>query len=298
MNKTELLRQMGRIKVAIIGNSNSGKSTLVNALCCKFVVPELSHTSTWMTTYLGNASHLGADCAVIGRNGYYRQYHYEEFRKELIYNEKIIYEGQKSSGTNKYGFVHIKHLLGSRDVTLIDSIGTGVNQYDAQRSAIVARQADIIVYVYDSSRSSNLIQNEIQFLKNELFPDGIKPRKPCQRIFFVPNKIDCVTSVTEICRTLRYSLQTLVSPQTLYYRQLITNIIPISALYGRIALTGIGSEPTSLSFSDQGKYEEVMQRWYFESEIRNNVISLREKSHIDSLIKAIKREVKCIKLTK
>lgn len=297
MNRTELTNKMGKVKVAIIGSSNSGKSTLVNALCHKHLLPEVSRTSTWLTTYLGRVPLQDFECGVINKYGTLRTYTYHEFRQDFIYDSGIIYDGMRSRGCDQFGFVNIEHLLAKHEIILVDTIGTGVNQYDTKRSSIIARQADIIVLVYDASQSANFNMNEMAFLKQTLFPSQRRTAAYCQRIFFVPNKIDMVSSVTEVCRTLRYNLQVFMDAKTKGYKSLIQNIIPISALYARLGTAGVLSVPYREDFSDENSYIEALQRRDFEQKLMSTPDLLGE-SNITTLVKAIIKVSKMVKQNK
>ena len=297
MNRTEITNKMGKVKVAIIGSSNSGKTTLVNALCHKHILPEVSRTSTWLTTYLGRVPFCDFECGVMNKYGTMRTYSYHEFRQSFVYDSGIIYDGMRSRGCDQFGFVHIEHILAKHGIILVDTIGTGVNQYDTKRSAVIAKQADIIVFVYDASRSSNFNMSEMLFLKQALFPSKKRTNAFCQRIFFVPNKIDTVSSVTEVCRTLKYNLQVFMDAKTKGYKSLIQNIIPISALYARLGTAGVQSVPNREDFPNEDSYIEALQRRNFEQKLMSTPDLLGE-SNITTLVHAIIKVSKMVNQNK
>lgn len=297
MNRTELSNRMGQVRVAIIGSSNSGKSTLVNALCHRFLLPEASCTSTWLTTYLGRVPLPKFECGVMNRRGTLHAYNYDEFRQMFVYNYKTIYDGEKSKGCNLFGFVHTENLFTKHGIILIDTIGAGINQYDTKRSAAIAQKADIVVFVYDASRSANFTLGETEFLKQTLFQSKRRSVKFCQRIIFVPNKIDNVSSVTEVCRTLKYNLKIFFNQETEGYKCIINNIIPVSALYGRLKTVGLLPIPSREDYCDEDSYMEALQRRKYEAEVMKTQDLLPE-SNLTTLAKAILKVSKAIKKNK
>ena len=60
----KLALDFGLYKVVVAGTSNSGKSTLINALTGRELLPESMSTSTKITTYIGRSC-LEADYDVI-----------------------------------------------------------------------------------------------------------------------------------------------------------------------------------------------------------------------------------------
>ena len=294
MTRTELIRSIGHVKVAFIGRSNSGKSTLVNGLCNKYIVPECSHTSTMMTTYLGRIPKAVKESAVMDSRGKLKDYSLAEFRDSFSYSDKY-YDNLKSRYVDKYAFVNVKHQFSNSGIVLIDTIGIGVNEYDTRRTAAVTRGADIIVYLYDALDCANLRMTDMEFLTSIVFPKGRKPLLPCDRIFFVPNKIDKVSSVTELCRDLKCCFHNFVSPLSNDYEQLCNNIIPISSLYYRLATTGPQELPVRSHFQDTESFEIAHDIAVNENDIYERLNdSLIVMSNVKKLINAISQISKSI----
>ena len=239
----KLALDFGLYKVVVAGTSNSGKSTLINALTGRELLPESMSTSTKITTYIGRSC-LEADYDVIVmgcRGGKRRHLEYDAFLHEYVYGLKEIYEGKQSSENLMSGFVNSSHELADYGVCLVDTIGIGINDYDVKRTAGIMREADVVVFLYDGSKHGNLTSDEIDFLKATLFKNKKRPLLPYERILFAPNKMDCVASPAQIKQILSYDLGNFVPSGSEGWQQLVNNIFPIAARYYRLAQAGIAN---------------------------------------------------------
>ncbi|MBS7197855.1 MAG: dynamin family protein [Bacteroidales bacterium] len=239
----KLALDFGLYKVVVAGTSNSGKSTLINALVGRELLPESMSTSTKITTYIGRSC-LDADYDVIVmgcRGGKRRRMEYDIFLREYVYGLKEIYEGKQSSESLMSGFVNCSHELADYGVCLVDTIGIGINDYDVKRTAKIMQEADVAVFLYDGSKHGNLTSDEIDFLRATLFKNKKRPLLPYDRILFVPNKMDCVASPAQIRQVLSYDLENFVPSGNKGWQQLVDNVFPISARYYRLAQAGIAN---------------------------------------------------------
>lgn len=282
--KLRIINSMGKLKVAVIGASNSGKSTFINALCGRFVVPECSHTSTLVTTYLGPIPKYVEECAICDSRSRLRKFSYNDFLTGIQYSSNKIYDNKKNSYVNKSAFVNIKHSLSSQGIILIDTIGTSVNDYDTECTAKVAKKADVIIYMYDASKSANIPKEGSDFLRKVLFTERNKATIPFERIYFVPNKIDCVSSVSSVMRSLKCNLQLFVDKDDANYKIMCDNIIPISALLYRLATVGIANSMVKSNL-DEEELNEIIQ--YEQAIAGSGNGELFDRSNIEPLIKAL-----------
>ncbi|WP_018338676.1 dynamin family protein [Butyricimonas synergistica] len=289
--RRKLALDLGLYKVVVAGTSNSGKSTLVNALSGRELLPESMSTSTKITTYIGRSC-LGAsyDVIVMGGQDRTRQHmEYDAFLREYVYGLKEIYQGEQSAENLMSGFVNCSHDLTDHGVCLIDTIGIGINDYDVKRTAEIMREADVVVFLYDGSKHGNLTSDEIDFLKATLFKDKKRPLLPYERMIFAPNKMDCVASTAQIKQILSYDLGNFVPSGSGEWQQLVKNIFPISARYHRLAQVGIANYSAvkdSMTRAELMNNDfEIIQNASFRSGDYKNY--LKERSGVNLLVDRI-----------
>lgn len=241
--RSKLALDFGLYKVAVVGSSNSGKSTLINALTGKELLPESMSTSTKVTTYIGNSClEAEYDVIVMGREDkIYRHMEYNAFLREYVYGLQEIHRGTQSAENRMSGFVNCVHDLSDRGVCLIDTIGIGINDYDIHRTTEIVQDADVVVFLYDGSKQGNLSTDEIEFLQATLFKKNKAPLLPYERVIFAPNKMDHAVSVEQIRQILSYDLGNFVPYGSQGWQQLVNNITPISARRHRLAKVGIAN---------------------------------------------------------
>lgn len=296
--RSKLALDFGLYKVAVAGTSNSGKSTLINALTGKELLPESMSTSTKITTYIGRSClQANYDVIVMGRQDQeHRHMEYDTFLHEYVYCLQEIHHGGQSTENPMSGYVNCSHALADHGVCLIDTIGIGINDYDVKRTSEIMREADIVLFLYDGSKHGNLTNDEIGFLKATLFKDKKHPLLPYDRIIFVPNKMDHVSSIAQIKQILSYDLGNFVQYHSEEWEQLVNNISPISARYHRLAQAGIANysavkDPTTRAELMNSDFE-IIQTASFRSGNYKNY--LKKQSGVNFLIDRIVNIVKTI----
>lgn len=302
--KSKLALDFGLFKVAVAGTSNSGKSTLINALTGRELLPESISTSTKITTYIGRSC-LQANYDVIVMDSHdkkHKHMEYDAFLREYVYCLKEIHHGGQSSENPMSGFVNCSHDLVDYGVCLIDTIGIGINDHDVKRTAEIMSEADVVVFLYDGSKQGNLTSDEITFLKATLFKDKKHPLLPYDRIIFAPNKMDHVASIAQIKQILSYDLGNFVPNGSTEWQQLVNNISPISARYHRLAKAGIAnysaiSDPItraelmnddfeiiqSASFRS-GNYQKYLKNQSGVNLLTNRIVDIVRNINIDDIV--------------
>lgn len=208
------LRQ-GLVRIAVVGVTGSGKSTTVNALVEKLVLPENPCISSPIPVWLGYqqegtsvdiySSHEGQmsrECCDM-----------ETFRKKYCYNIKDIQDKDRSRYNSvEFGAVKTDSVLLQNNVTLIDTLGISATTVDSRKTIRVLEEGvDAVIFV---TKNSKLNLSEMQFLYRYVLgctskqnPDasqGVNPRPIApENLLFVYNNFFGVPSKTEFAERIR-----------------------------------------------------------------------------------------------
>lgn len=203
-------------KVLITGDLNSGKSTLVNALLNKEILPvdQQPCTSIFCQVYSSSKDDQDSDDqihAVIDTENYDKTntetYHKIEARHlyKTLVDEEIPYKMLNIYTTRNNKLLTKENLLHNDlvDVALIDS--PGLNTDSVKTTSVFARQEEIDVVVFVVSAENHFTLSGKEFLSN-----AAQEKK---HIFIVVNRFDNIRD-KERCKRLILQQIELVSPAT------------------------------------------------------------------------------------
>lgn len=156
--------------VLFFGATSSGKSTLLNAICKKQILPENPMTSSVLPTRLRGGH--GQSRYFAWRKGKRtpEQYKHKEFLSKFCYND-LHQGGSDKSRFSEYILldVSLSSPLLNRGVIFYDTPGIGAKEIDDFCTKTFAEnmEADLIFFV---TRHSNLWKEEVTFIREYLWP--------------------------------------------------------------------------------------------------------------------------------
>ena len=202
--------RMGAVRICVLGQTSAGKSTLINALMKKIVVPESGNTSSpvpvWFT-YGQNIDYkvywekLPEDWTADskepeielpeGENLGMRvlKPEWEKFIKKYCFNTSDIAKSDRARYNDvKFVSANVPAEILERETTMIDTLGISATNADTAKTiGILGGGVDIVIFV---TRSDNLHDDEQEFLLKRVFALGEEkmpwPVDP-SRVFFVYN---------------------------------------------------------------------------------------------------------------
>ena len=244
--------RLGVARVLVLGTANSGKSTLVNFLCGKIVVPEVAGTSTLIPTWIGTPhDNKNVDLTTV----YYSQLTQsgklsenvtlEKFRREYCYKTEDMSDPQRLRWKDRLLFESYMPLSKSNfskyGVALVDTLGIGASSADDILAKANLRDCDYAIFLIGSN--GVILDHEIKFLTDIVLNEGISNIKP-ENIIFLINKIDQSQAPLLSKQTTEHAIKALLdrkypkgSPAGLL-EKMKSNIVPFSALFARLATIG------------------------------------------------------------
>ena len=180
--RAEALRN-GRFKIVVIGAFNRGKSTLLNAVLGRGILPQSWTPSTAIISVIEYADEPRVRVKFLDGAREDEVLSLEEFRERYVLNEDDWAEGR--TVTDRFTAVDLAIVsypveLCRQHVELVDSPGLEDDPVRTKRTVEFLKQADAVVMVLDAT--ALLTENEERFLQNELKQHGLK------NIFFAINK--------------------------------------------------------------------------------------------------------------
>lgn len=193
LSELYLRLKQGPVRAVIMGQTSSGKSTLINALVGSIIAPESADAcSPIPICFMGDKKHI--DVTHIT----YFDKQDQKLPKEEYANQKSLLQWHHDSGTlaqdnGTRPFVHTAGATFPQLVTLIDSPGLNANDTDSDKlyalfdkpSYTAADESDLPELVlYVSTAGGNLSEEEMKSLQL-LLDKGVDPH----RIFVVHNEL-------------------------------------------------------------------------------------------------------------
>lgn len=254
--------ELGLVRVLFLGASSSGKSTMINGIARKIVVPEVMHTSTLLPTWIGLSENEEKHCVEVT----YRETNergepfgdlrtvtvdYDNFRCKYCYTREDVADRNRLLTSKRFmgkelheAYMCVPNAGGVMTdyaLTLVDTLGHGVSKVDDEKAKQNMKNCDMAIILLDDS--AKMTTADLDFFASTLFNPEVSRIDP-RHILFVINKIDRCQSrkqAIDICQNnIRSMLQKAYGanvPEGLE-EKLCSQIIPYSALYIRMGLNG------------------------------------------------------------
>lgn len=199
--------KQGLVRVAVIGATSSGKSTLINALLRRFVVPENPNVSSPIPVWIGYDEKAEEPTFQIYEQQVYeedgqekrhtvrRPYAAEGFLTKYCYNiDDTIHRDRRRFDPVEYGAVSVSSPCLKGGAVLIDTLGISASTLDtAKTHAVLEEGVDLVLFVSSNGSGSNDYTNEeVNFLRTDIMglnPDKRQTSHPVEpeNIFFIHN---------------------------------------------------------------------------------------------------------------
>lgn len=249
---------LGLIRALVVGQSNSGKSTMINALAGKVLVPEVAYTSTLIPTWLGQTDNfaeqgVGVDYYDVKdkerKNLLTKPEGFDDFRRMYCYRAEDLADRKRLKkppflqGMDlREAYVRFeKHegLIDDLALVLVDTLGNGVSVVDDEKARQNMGHCDMAFVLISSN--GVMQQGDIDFLATSLLNPQVSRIKP-EHIIFVVNKIDLSPSPVESVKCCKLSIKALLEKAKIYsdtlYERMCANVVTFSALFDRLAFVG------------------------------------------------------------
>lgn len=245
------LRQ-GLVRVAVVGITGSGKSTMVNGLVERLVLPENPSVSSPIPVWLGYHSGPDAMAQIYRIQEGLTTTEYcdsETFRSRYCYNLRDIQDKDRSRyNTVSFSTIRLNAPVLRENLTLIDTLGISATAVDSRKTIRVLDEGvDGVIFV---TRNSKLNLEEMRFLYRHVLgrpaADDHSPLKPNPRpvapenLLFVNNNFFGVPNRTEFAERVRtfYRESGLALSEEAIDRLAEQNCFYINAYQGRLGLLG------------------------------------------------------------
>lgn len=255
--------ELGLVRVLFLGASSSGKSTMINGIVRKIVVPEVMHTSTLLPTWIGLSDDNAKHCVNISYHETNKageivgeikttSVDYNSFRCEYCYTREDIVDRGRCLISKKFkgrelheAYMCVPNADGIMydcALTLVDTLGHGVSYVDDEKAKQNMKNCDMAFILLDDS--AQMTSADLNFFASTLFNPEISRISP-KDIIFVINKIDRSQAPSQAIAICKRNIESMLQkaygdkiPDKLY-DTLCEQIITYSALYVRSALNGL-----------------------------------------------------------
>lgn len=193
LQEQTLKYQTGFVRIAFVGVTSCGKSTMINGLTGKLIVPENPNTSSPIPVWIGYRETTETQFSVVHSRKEaieMETVNTRTFMQEYCYDDLDALDKDRSRFRDiRWSNVFTKSdiLCGGRNI-LIDTLGIGATEVDNSKTAeVLDGGVDLVVFI---SGFNVLLETERNFIRDYLL--GIGSRKihkplPLSRLYFLHN---------------------------------------------------------------------------------------------------------------
>jgi len=272
--KTKMSNGDTKLKIAIIGETGCGKSTFINALLGKIVLPESPMTSTPILTYIEYWGQ-GSDYAEIVdvNQRIIEQIDTETFIQNYCFNVEEQREVDRKRFRNiSHATLHINSDFLRNQVQIIDTLGFSASSHDTETTeGVLSTSINLIFYVVSKNMLGDFeierIQNLLGYRTNKQIENGhevIKRKTNLSKLYFICNEKEGIIYKglqNSICRIFRSKDCNLSAEKTENFAK--EHILRCNFLAGRTLSCGIYPYSKYLSSSptiEEKEFADSMER--------------------------------------
>lgn len=201
------------LKIAVIGETGCGKSTLINTLLGKIVLPESPMTSTPLITYIVYSSKEKDYAEIIGnQQNIIETLEIEMFIKKYCFNVKEQSDVERQRFLNvSHAVLYIRADFLRNGVHIIDTLGFSASAHDTEvTEAVLSSNINLIFYIVSKNMLNEFeierIQNLLGYRTDNQIENGVEPiqrKTSLSKLYFICNEKDGIVSKglqNSICR--------------------------------------------------------------------------------------------------
>ncbi len=244
--------RQGLVRVAVVGVTSSGKSTVINALLRDLVVPENPNVSSPIPVWIGFEENLPEPKVTVFEASkenpdviLEQTYPIPDFQRRYCYNAEHMKKRDMDTFSRvRCGSVSISSPCLSTGMVLIDTLGISATDIDkAKTLSVLEEGVDLVLFI---TKNVSFNQTEIEFLQEDVL--GVLPERrqvvhpvAPENILFVINPFG-IQQGPVIGSAVEASIQKVFAKSNLsddaFARILRDNVYQVHALKGRYVLCG------------------------------------------------------------
>lgn len=243
--------EAGVIRAGFAGFTGSGKSTTVNALMGKILLPENPNVATPVPSMIGYGKSETPQVNVLyqGKNSIIsKEFTIRDFISGFCYNS----QDQLNTERDKYSDVICGHILANNNflsggLILIDTLGINANEKDSKKTlGILDQGLDIVIF---ETFHCAILEQEISFIREHILGIGetaLKKPLPLKNLIILHNDHESLVTLREsYCNGIMRIFDDMKPTNGIEYKRceimdfIENNIIYLNALNARIASAGI-----------------------------------------------------------
>lgn len=198
--KTKMNNNDTRLKIVFIGETGCGKSTLINALIGKIVLPESPMTCTPILTFIEYSNQETDYAEIIDRNQrIIEKIEIEPFIKKYCFNVEEQYEVDRERFSNiSHAIIRVNASFLKNGVQIIDTLGYSASCHDTETTkSILSNNIDLIFYVVFKNMLGDFeverIQNLLGYRSDKQIRSVHEPicrKTSLSKLYFICNEKD------------------------------------------------------------------------------------------------------------